>query len=108
MDVRSAQVGRRCGHHLTQESRPPQPGPVRVLALLACSHEAIQIRMIGSPSDGSTDHGVTRLIWQGIQAAFESVGSPPEVRITWDNIQEWGVATSGFQSVIAARSPSPT
>jgi homoserine kinase len=36
-------------------------------------------------SDGSTDHGVTRLIWQGIQAAFESVGSPPEVRITWDN-----------------------
>jgi homoserine kinase len=36
-------------------------------------------------SDGSTDHGVTRLIWQGIQAAFESVGSPPEVRITWDD-----------------------
>jgi homoserine kinase len=36
-------------------------------------------------ADGSTDHGVTRLIWQGIQAAFESVGSPPEVRITWDN-----------------------
>lgn len=35
--------------------------------------------------DGSTDHGVTRLIWQGIQAAFESVGSPPQVAITWDN-----------------------
>jgi homoserine kinase len=36
-------------------------------------------------SDGSTDHGVTRLIWQGVQAAFENVGSPPELRITWDN-----------------------
>jgi homoserine kinase len=36
-------------------------------------------------SDGSTEHGVTRLIWQGIRAAFESVGSPPEVRIAWDD-----------------------
>ncbi len=35
--------------------------------------------------DGSTEKGVTRLIWQGIQAAFEAVGSPPQVAITWDN-----------------------
>ena len=35
--------------------------------------------------DGSTEKGVTRLIWQGIQAAFEDVGSPPQVSITWDN-----------------------
>jgi homoserine kinase len=35
--------------------------------------------------DGSTEKGVTRLIWQGIQAAFEAVGSPPQVSITWDN-----------------------
>ncbi len=35
--------------------------------------------------DGSTEKGVTRLIWQGIQAAFESIGSPPQVAITWDN-----------------------
>jgi homoserine kinase len=36
-------------------------------------------------SDGSTDHGVTRLIWQGIQAAFRDVASSPQVSITWDN-----------------------
>lgn len=35
--------------------------------------------------DGSTERGVTRLIWQGIGAAFEEVGSPPQVSITWDN-----------------------
>src|SRR5690606_36990063 len=36
-------------------------------------------------SDGSTQHGVTRLIWQGIQAAFDEVGSPPQVSLTWDD-----------------------
>jgi homoserine kinase len=36
-------------------------------------------------ADGSTERGVTRLIWQGIQAAFADVGSPPQVSLTWDN-----------------------
>ena len=36
-------------------------------------------------SDGSTERGVTRLIWQGIQAAFAGVGSPPQVSLAWDN-----------------------
>jgi homoserine kinase len=36
-------------------------------------------------ADGSTERGVTRLIWQGIQAAFADVGSPPQVALTWDN-----------------------
>jgi homoserine kinase len=36
-------------------------------------------------SDGSTERGVTRLIWQGVQAAFDEVGSPPQVSLTWDD-----------------------
>jgi len=35
--------------------------------------------------DGSIEKGVTRLIWQGIQAAFDHIGEPPKVSITWDN-----------------------
>ena len=38
----------------------------------------------GKTAPGS-EQGATRLVWQGIQAAFESVGSPPQVRIDWDN-----------------------
>jgi len=34
-------------------------------------------------ADGS-ERGVGRLVWQGLQAAFASVGAPPEVRIAWD------------------------
>ena len=30
------------------------------------------------------EHGLQRLVWQGVQAAFESVGAPPEVRIEAD------------------------
>jgi homoserine kinase len=30
------------------------------------------------------EHGLQRLAWQGVQAAFESVGAPPEVRIEAD------------------------
>jgi homoserine kinase len=37
----------------------------------------------GKPN-GGTDHGLTRLVWQGVQAAFESVGAPPELRIEAD------------------------
>jgi homoserine kinase len=35
-------------------------------------------------SDGAADHGLSRLVWQGVQAAFESVGAPPELRIEAD------------------------
>jgi homoserine kinase len=38
----------------------------------------------GKTPTGS-EHGATRLVWQGVQAAFESVGSPPQMRIDWDN-----------------------
>jgi homoserine kinase len=34
--------------------------------------------------DRVPQHGPTRLVWQGIQAAFEEVGSPPELRLDWD------------------------
>jgi homoserine kinase len=37
----------------------------------------------GKP-DGSSEHGLSRLIWQGVQAAFESVGAPPELCIEAD------------------------
>ena len=30
------------------------------------------------------EHGLQRLVWQGVQAAFESVGAPPEVKIDAD------------------------
>jgi len=34
-------------------------------------------------SDGS-ERGVGRLVWQGIEAAFENISRPPKVRIVWD------------------------
>ncbi|HEU0073166.1 MAG TPA: homoserine kinase [Dehalococcoidia bacterium] len=37
----------------------------------------------GKPN-GAPEHGLSRLVWQGVQAAFESVGSPPEVKIEAD------------------------
>jgi homoserine kinase len=37
----------------------------------------------GKPNTGA-EHGLQRLVWQGVQAAFESVGAPPEVRIEAD------------------------
>ncbi|HWC31469.1 MAG TPA: homoserine kinase [Dehalococcoidia bacterium] len=37
----------------------------------------------GKPNPGS-EHGLQRLVWQGVQAAFESVGAPPDVRIEAD------------------------
>ncbi len=37
----------------------------------------------GKPNDGP-EHGLGRLVYQGVQAAFESVGAPPEVKIEAD------------------------
>jgi homoserine kinase len=37
----------------------------------------------GKP-DGGPEHGLQRLVWQGVQAAFESVGAPPDLRIETD------------------------
>jgi homoserine kinase len=37
----------------------------------------------GKPN-GGPEHGLGRLVWQGVEAAFESVGAPPEVRIEAD------------------------
>jgi homoserine kinase len=37
----------------------------------------------GKP-DGAPEHGLGRLVWQGLQAAFESVGALPEVKIEAD------------------------
>ncbi|HEY7465695.1 MAG TPA: homoserine kinase [Dehalococcoidia bacterium] len=37
----------------------------------------------GKP-DGGSEHGLSRLVWQGVQAAFEIVGAPPELRIDAD------------------------
>jgi homoserine kinase len=36
----------------------------------------------GKPN--GNDHGLGRLVWQGVEAAFESVGAPPEVKIEAD------------------------
>jgi homoserine kinase len=35
-------------------------------------------------ANGGGDHGLSRLVWQGVEAAFESVGAPPEVKIEID------------------------
>lgn len=35
-------------------------------------------------SNGGAEHGLGRLVWQGVEAAFESVGAPPELRIEAD------------------------
>jgi homoserine kinase len=35
-------------------------------------------------SNAGAEHGLGRLVWQGVQAAFESVGAPPEMRIEAD------------------------
>lgn len=35
--------------------------------------------------DSSGDHGVTRLISQGVQAAFQDIGEAPKLSITWDH-----------------------
>ncbi len=37
----------------------------------------------GRPKNGP-DHGLSRLVWQGVEGAFESVGAPPEVNIEVD------------------------
>ncbi len=37
----------------------------------------------GQPN-GGPEHGLSRLVWQGVEAAFESVGAPPEVKIEAD------------------------
>jgi len=37
----------------------------------------------GKPN-GTPEHGLARLVWQGVEAAFESVGAAPEVRIEDD------------------------
>lgn len=37
----------------------------------------------GRPNSGA-EHGLARLVWQGVAAAFESVGAPPEVQIEAD------------------------
>ena len=37
----------------------------------------------GKPNGGQ-GHGLSRLVWQGVEAAFETVGSPPELRIEAD------------------------
>jgi homoserine kinase len=34
----------------------------------------------GKPNGGQ-GHGLARLVWQGVEAAFETVGAPPELRI---------------------------
>jgi homoserine kinase len=38
----------------------------------------------GAKSRTGGEHGGSRLVWQGIQAAFESVGAPPELRVEVD------------------------
>jgi homoserine kinase len=35
-------------------------------------------------ANGGSEHGLSRLVWQGVEAAFESVGAPPEVKIETD------------------------
>lgn len=35
-------------------------------------------------SSDSSERGVGRLVWQGIEAAFENISRPPKVRIAWD------------------------
>lgn len=37
----------------------------------------------GKPN-GAPEHGLSRLVWQGVEAAFESVGAPPQVKIEAD------------------------
>jgi homoserine kinase len=37
----------------------------------------------GKPN-GGPEHGLARLVWQGVEAAFENVGAPPELKIEAD------------------------
>jgi homoserine kinase len=37
----------------------------------------------GKPNGGQ-EHGLARLVWQGVEAAFENVGAPPELKIEAD------------------------
>ena len=41
------------------------------------------VRVETGRADG-TEQGLQRLVWQGVQAAFENVGAPPELRIEAD------------------------
>lgn len=53
-----------------------------------CLGLALDIWTVVTVETGTTnvgpEHGLGRLVWQGVEAAFESVGAPPEVRIEAD------------------------
>jgi len=43
-----------------------------------------QVTVETGKASGGPEHGLGRLVYQGVEAAFESVGAPPEVRIEAD------------------------